>query len=45
MLDHLLLQCVYSREVWFKVLHCMGWQQLSLLPTDVAVNWWLGMKQ
>jgi hypothetical protein len=27
--DHLLLTCVYSREVWFKVLRRCGWQRLA----------------
>jgi hypothetical protein len=33
-LDHLLAQCVFSREVWFRVLQRCGWQHLS--PTRQA---------
>ncbi|GJN32057.1 hypothetical protein PR202_gb20530 [Eleusine coracana subsp. coracana] len=33
--------CVVSREVWFKVLRRMGWQQLAPSPHDSMVDWWI----
>jgi hypothetical protein len=44
-LDHLLVQCVYSRETWFKVLWCCGWQQLTPTRTYQVVSWWLYSKK
>jgi hypothetical protein len=41
MLDHLLTQCIMAREVWFKVLHPLGWQHLMPLPTSTIVQWWI----
>jgi hypothetical protein len=29
LIDHLLLYCIFSREVWFKVLRHFGWQGLA----------------
>lgn len=40
-LDHLLLQCVLSREIWFKVLRHSGWQQLAPTGMDSLVDLWL----
>ncbi|OEL34948.1 hypothetical protein BAE44_0004033, partial [Dichanthelium oligosanthes] len=40
-IDHLLLQCVYSREVWLKTLRRSSWQQLSPSPVDRLPGWWL----
>jgi hypothetical protein len=39
--DHLIVQCVFSREVWFKVLHRYGWQDLAPGPEDRFVGWWI----
>jgi hypothetical protein len=38
---HLLLACVYSREVWFKVLRRCGWQGLAPSMDDCLIEWWL----
>jgi hypothetical protein len=38
-LDHLLLSCVYSGEVWFQVLHRCGWQQLTPTLTYTFTDW------
>jgi hypothetical protein len=40
-MDHLLLVCVYSREVWFKVLRRCGWQGLVPSMNDCLIEWWL----
>jgi hypothetical protein len=39
-LDHLLLQCPFSRIIWFEVLK--GLDRTSLLPTNVddLLEWW-----
>ncbi|OEL32988.1 hypothetical protein BAE44_0005993, partial [Dichanthelium oligosanthes] len=39
--DHLLLHCIYSREVWFTVLCRSGWQRLTPSPPDSLSTWWL----
>jgi hypothetical protein len=40
-LDHLLLQCPYSCEVWFKSLRRCGWQHLAPSTLDTFSSWWL----
>jgi hypothetical protein len=40
-IDHLLLYCVFSREVWFKVLRHFGWQGLASALEEKHVGWWL----
>jgi hypothetical protein len=40
-IDHLLLQCVFSQEVWFIVLYYCGWHQHSPGLQDCMVEWWL----
>jgi hypothetical protein len=44
-LDHLLLHCVYSREIWFCIFRRRGW--LTLLPTDQdsTIAWWLASRK
>jgi hypothetical protein len=42
-IEHLLVRCVVSREVWFKPLRRFSWQRVAprqFQDTDV-VNWWL----
>jgi hypothetical protein len=39
-LDHLILTCPYSYEVWFKLLRCSGLQQLSLMLDEVFAVFW-----
>jgi hypothetical protein len=41
MVNHLLLACVYSREVWFKVLRRCGWQGLPPSMDDCLIEWCL----
>ncbi|OEL24169.1 hypothetical protein BAE44_0014812, partial [Dichanthelium oligosanthes] len=40
-IDHLLLQCVSSREVWFRSLLRSGWAHLSPSHEDKLSGWWL----
>jgi hypothetical protein len=40
-IDHLLLRCPYSRQVWFSSLSRFGWQQSTPLREDTFVDWWL----
>ena len=40
-IDHLLVACPFSREVWFKVLRKVGWDTALLhVPTDFFTTWW-----
>jgi hypothetical protein len=39
-IDHLLVQCVLSREVWFKVLRHYGWHGLTPSPHHLFATWW-----
>jgi hypothetical protein len=38
-MDHLIVTCVFSREVWFTMLQKCGWQDLSLAANDALVHW------
>jgi hypothetical protein len=40
-MEHLLLSCVYSRELWFKLLRSSGWHHLALSYDSTFPNWWL----
>lgn len=40
-IDHLLLGCVFSREVWFKLLRASGSQALAPAIGMPIANWWL----
>jgi hypothetical protein len=40
-IDHLLIQCSYACEVWFKVFRRCGWQQLIPAHADKLTSWWL----
>jgi hypothetical protein len=40
-IDHLLIHCSYSREVWFKVLSRCGWQRQTTNHGAGVVEWWL----
>jgi len=40
-IDHLLVSCVFTREVWFIILQSFGLQPLSPQPDDTSFNdWW-----
>jgi len=41
-IDHLLICCPFSREIWFKVLQWMGWEDFA--PSthfDSLADWWV----
>jgi hypothetical protein len=40
-IDHLLLGCVFAREVCYKVLMHCGWQHLASVVDEHLVLWWL----
>jgi hypothetical protein len=42
--DHLLLGCVYNRELWFKALRC-GWQRVHPSSDDILADWWLSSRK
>jgi hypothetical protein len=44
-IDHLFMRCVFSREVWYKVLRRCGWEHLSPAATDRLVEWWLASRK
>jgi len=40
-IDHLLVSCVFSRQVWFAVLQGLGLQALAPQPVDLSFeDWW-----
>jgi hypothetical protein len=39
-IDHLLVQCFLSREVWFKALRCYGWHGLTLSSHNFFAACW-----
>lgn len=40
-IDHILMGCVFAREVWFLVLHLLGFSRLEPTPRDTAFqDWW-----
>ncbi|TVU02742.1 hypothetical protein EJB05_51740, partial [Eragrostis curvula] len=44
-IDHLLLECPYSKECWFKILRPAGYQQLMPNSTECLVDWWLSSRK
>jgi hypothetical protein len=40
-IGHILVGCVVSKELWFKVMCCSGWQGLVALQGDTFSEWWL----
>nr|AWA44606.1 UPI0001A870D1 related cluster [Saccharum spontaneum] len=40
-MDHLLIACVFCREVWYKVLQVLGLQQLTPNLVESFCEWWL----
>ena len=43
--DHLLLSCVYSTEVWFRILMRCGRNMLAPTDTDLLLSWWLQSRE
>lgn len=44
-LDHLLIGCVYSREVWFRVLRKYDWHQFAPNSDALLIPWWLATRK
>jgi hypothetical protein len=44
-IEHLLVRCVYSREVWFRVLRQRQWQALVPSGQEAIVDWWLASRK
>jgi hypothetical protein len=44
-IEHLLLNCVYAREVWFALLHQASFQQLCPVLEISMVEWWLRQRK
>jgi hypothetical protein len=44
-INHLFLQCTFSREVWFRALNNCGWGHLVLEPNDRLVDWWVATRK
>jgi hypothetical protein len=40
-MDHMLIACVYSREVWFRLLQPVGLDGYLALGGDALITWWL----
>jgi hypothetical protein len=38
---HLIVGCVFAREVWFRILGCFGWQALAPANPVGFAAWWL----
>jgi hypothetical protein len=43
--DHVLLQCTFSREVWFRALNSYGWGHLVLEPNNRLIDWWVATRK
>ena len=39
--DHLLAACVFTREIWYRILSTVGLQHTVPSPSDTLVDWWL----
>jgi len=40
-IDHLLVHCVFARELWFNLFRQVGLQNLSPQPTEFSfLDWW-----
>jgi hypothetical protein len=44
-ISHMVLGCVYSREIWFRGLRRCGWQHLTPRVDDNLVTWWLRVQK
>jgi hypothetical protein len=40
-IDHLLVNCVFSCQLWFKTLRRFGWQGLTPAQRDAFASWWM----
>ena len=45
-IDHLLITCPFSREIWFKVLHKVGWDfAVPNVQTEKFTTWWTDIRK
>jgi hypothetical protein len=44
-ISHMLVQCVFSREIWFKVFMLFDRKQLCPAQDDSLASWWLRSQQ
>jgi hypothetical protein len=44
-IDHLLLGCCFSREVWVRLLPASKLHQLCPMPDDLLVDWWTSKRK
>jgi hypothetical protein len=41
-MQHLLIVCVFARQLWFSLLHCVGLASLAPQPNDSSLDdWWV----
>jgi hypothetical protein len=43
--DHFTAACVFTREVWFQILNCFGWQALTSVDPQGFTSWWLKVRK
>jgi hypothetical protein len=43
--DHLLLSCVYTRELWSRLLRRFGWERITPLPGASLSPWWMDARR
>jgi hypothetical protein len=44
-IDHLLIYCVVSCEVWLNVLRHFGWHNLAPVTKEKLAEWWLRVRK
>jgi hypothetical protein len=45
-IDHLLVTCPFSKQIWFKTLHKLGWDAVSPDAQDSKlVDWWIDVRK
>jgi hypothetical protein len=44
-IDHLTISCVYSKEVWFRLLRAAGFQYLVPSGLPSIIDWWLLLRK
>jgi hypothetical protein len=43
--DHLLLDCVFARDLWFSTLRSVGWARLTPQPGALLAAWWIDSRR
>ena len=43
--DHLLAACVFTWEIWYRILITVGLQHTAPSPSDTLVDWWLAARK